>query len=172
MHSALIPLRHLADEFNCTIVFQHHGSKHSPTDPSGSNALAGNVDGIVAFTKAGEGDEAEYEVLTRDLRDGKHLTRSVVDIGDDGRSRVTGTTSAKRAKEIQSDRKTQILEFLGQNGETKVGDIAGAVKGRAGDIREACRELLAEGRVAESGIPGKKGENALRYRLPERDLPQ
>ena len=68
MHAAISPLRELAEAYQCAIAFMHHGSKH---DPSGSNALAGNVDGILVALKKGEGEDAAYSAHTRDLREGR-----------------------------------------------------------------------------------------------------
>ncbi len=164
VHAAIAPLRELAEVHNCTILFQHHGSKHSPTDPSGSNALAGNVDGILAFNKTGVGD-VTYTAHTAELREGRHLPKSNVAIGDDGRSVLDGTAAERAGEEDAAERRKTALAYVAENGEVRHSDLLKSMQGRPAARRATLEELLRDGCLRSIGRQRGRGENALRYRV-------
>ena len=167
VHAAVVTLRTLAAEFRTVVVFQHHGSKHSNTDPSGSNAIAGNVDGIVGFTRAEEGADAEHSVFTRDLRDGNHIPKSIVELDPGGRSIIVESVSKRRRSEASKQRQQAILDWLEDNGPTSPSRLAREVKGRNTEVYKDCDHLAREGRITLSGTKGKKGPDGLRYAIRE-----
>lgn len=145
-YEALAPLTKLAHDTNCAIVVIHHTNKRQDTDLldsiSGSNALAGAVDGLIGLRVKASGDEeiGRFGRVTTMSRGQRAISWQVERDEHSG-----GWVRLAESKTGFSREVIEILRVLNNGGKWKPSDIAPAIGKKVESVSQLLVKHLKDG---------------------------